>query len=147
MTLSRDVLSLSWEQFQGDTLALVRRVMGEYRGIVAVSRGGLVPAAIVATVLDVRIVETICIASYDGMKQQTARLLKDAVVAGAGEGWLVVDDLVDSGSTFRVVREGLPLARLAVVYAKPDGQGFVDDFAVAVDQQTWVRFPWELAEG
>ena len=57
---------------------------------------------------------------------------------------LVVDDLVDTGATARVLRELLPHAHLATVYAKPAGRPLVDTFVTEVSQDTWINFPWDL---
>ena len=88
-------------------------------GIVAITRGGLVPAHIIARELDIRVIDTVCISSYDDQTQREADVLKS--VAGDGAGWLIVDDLVDTGATGRIVREMLPKAHFATVYAKPAG--------------------------
>ncbi len=111
-------------------------------GIVAVTRGGLVPAAIVARELDVRLVDTLCIASYDEKVKGEVTVLKS--IPGDGEGLLIIDDLVDTGHTARVVREMLPKAHFATVYAKPAGRPMVDTFVTEVSQDTWILFPWDI---
>jgi xanthine phosphoribosyltransferase len=63
--------------------------------------------------------------------------------AGDGEGWLLLDDLVDTGTTARVVRALLPKAHFATVYAKPAGKPMVDTFITEVSQDTWILFPWD----
>jgi xanthine phosphoribosyltransferase len=63
--------------------------------------------------------------------------------AGEGEGWLLLDDLVDTGTTARVVRALLPKAHFATVYAKPAGKPMVDTFITEVSQDTWILFPWD----
>jgi xanthine phosphoribosyltransferase len=63
---------------------------------------------------------------------------------GDGKGVLVIDDLVDTGATARVVREMLPHAHFATVYAKPQGRPLVDTFVTEVSQDTWIYFPWDL---
>ncbi|MCX7630404.1 MAG: xanthine phosphoribosyltransferase [Geminicoccaceae bacterium] len=90
---------VSWEQLHRDAKALAWRLsdLGPFERIVAITRGGLVPAHIIARELDIRIVDTVCIASYDETLQREAVILK--AVHGAGEGWLVVDDLVSTGGT------------------------------------------------
>ena len=62
---------VSWEELHRTSKALAWRLldMKPFKGIVAVTRGGLVPAAIVARELDLRLIETACIASYDGQAQ------------------------------------------------------------------------------
>jgi xanthine phosphoribosyltransferase len=64
-------------------------------------------------------------------------------VEGDGEGWLIVDDLVDTGTTARAVREMLPKAHFATVYAKPSGRPVVDTYITEVSQDTWILFPWD----
>ena len=59
--------SISWEQLQNDCRALagkLLRVRKDWSRIVAIARGGLVPAAIIARELDIRVVDTVCISSY-----------------------------------------------------------------------------------
>ena len=54
-----------------------------------------------------------------------------------------VDDLVDTGTTARIVRNLLPQAHFATVYAKPMGRPLVDTFITEVSQDTWIYFPWD----
>ena len=144
---------VSWDQFHRDARALTWRLSGAgpFEAIVCVTRGGLVPAAIVARELEVRLIETVCVASYHDYQQQGAlSVLKgvaDAIVklnGGGGQGVLIVDDLVDTGKTARIVREILPKAHFATVYAKPMGRPLVDTFVTEVSQDTWIYFPWDM---
>ena len=140
---------VSWDQFHRDARALAWRLSGQgpFTAVVAVTRGGLVPAAIVARELGVRIIETICVASYDYGKQGELDVLKSvdpALISGEGANVLIVDDLVDTGKTAAVVRGILPLAHFATVYAKPAGRPLVDTFVTEVSQDTWIHFPWDL---
>lgn len=110
--------------------------------IICVTRGGLFPAAVLARELEIRWIDTICVVGYDEESRGShASLLK--VPETDGEGVLVVDDLVDSGRTGRIIRELMPKAHFVTMYAKPKGQEVVDDFVVSVDQDTWILFPWE----
>ena len=61
-----------------------------------------------------------------------------------GEDILVIDDLVDTGKTAKCVREMLPKAHFATVYAKPMGSSLIDTYVTAVSQDTWIYFPWDL---
>ena len=139
--------TVTWDQLHRDArqLATVLAPMGPWRGIVAITRGGMIPAAIVARELECRLVETISVASYDEEDRGNPVVLKPAPAAGDGTGFLVVDDLVDHGSTARVVRELLPRAHFAVLYAKPAGRDSTDTFVAEVAQDTWVLFPWDTA--
>jgi xanthine phosphoribosyltransferase len=109
----------------------------------------LVPAAIVARELGIRLIETVCVASYNHTAQGEVRVLKSVAESiaglgdGQGKGVLIVDDLVDTGKTARVVRELLPKAHFATVFAKPMGRPLVDTFITEVSQDTWIFFPWD----
>jgi xanthine phosphoribosyltransferase len=143
---------VSWDQFHRDARALAWRLSGAgpFEAIVCVTRGGLVPAAIVARELDVRLIETVCVASYNHTAQGELRILKDvaktivAIGGGRGKGVLIVDDLVDTGKTAKIVRDILPDAHFATVYAKPMGRPMVDTFITEVSQDTWIYFPWDM---
>ena len=144
---------VSWDQFHRDARALAWRLSGAgpFGSIVCIARGGLVPAAIVSRELEIRLIETVCVASYhDYQSQGETRLLKgiDPQVAAAGgaggTGILIVDDLVDTGRTAATVRELLPRAHFATVYAKPMGRPLVDTFVTEVSQDTWIYFPWDM---
>ncbi len=139
----RRTFPVSWEELHRHSKALAWRLleMGPWTGIAAVSRGGLVPAAIIARELEVRLIDTVCIASYDERSQGRIEVLKD--VPGDGQGWLIIDDLVDTGQTAQVVRDMLPKAHFATVYAKPAGRPQVDTFITEVSQDTWILFPWD----
>src|SRR6059058_5044816 len=95
---------VSWDQFHRDCRALTWRLneVGPFKAVIAITRGGLVPAVIVA-------------------------------------------DLVDTGKTARLVRDMLPRAHFATVYAKPKGRPMVDTFITEVSQDTWIFFPWDTA--
>jgi xanthine phosphoribosyltransferase len=117
-----------------------------FKGIVAVTRGGLVPACLVAREMGIRVIETIAVSSYDAQSQRELAVLKPAVAAGDGAGWLVVDDLADTGNTFRALRTILPKAHFACLYAKPEGAPTADTYVTEVSQDTWIFLPWEDQE-
>src|SRR6201995_3720500 len=115
---------VSWRELHRDARALAWGVadVGPFKGLVAITRGGLVPAAIIARELDIRLIDTVCMSSYseeeaacakDGVhKPGELKLLKGDVgkIWGDGTGWLLIDDLVDTGRTAKAVREMLPKA-------------------------------------
>ncbi|PID41185.1 MAG: xanthine phosphoribosyltransferase [Proteobacteria bacterium] len=135
---------ISWEQLHRDSKALAWRLLDVhyFKGLIAITRGGLVPAAVIARELDIHLVETICISSYDWKdKKGDVEILKS--FTGDGEGWLLIDDLVDTGRTAKVVKEMVPKAHFATIYAKPAGRPLVDTFITEVSQDTWILFPWD----
>src|SRR5712691_12880533 len=112
---------VSWDEFHRNARALAWRLAGAgpFLAIVCVSRGGLVPAGIVARELGIRLIETVCVASYSHITQGELKVLKDvaksiaSIGGGRGKGVLIVDDLVDTGRTAKVVRDILPEAHFA----------------------------------
>ncbi|MFN6953377.1 MAG: xanthine phosphoribosyltransferase [Acetobacteraceae bacterium] len=137
--------TVTWDQLHRDCKALAWRLVekGPYKGIVAITRGGLIPAAIIARELDCRLIESVSIVTYDEEKMGEPRVTKPPAAAGDGEGWLILDDLVDTGTTARLIRSMLPKAHFATVYAKPAGRPTVDSFITEVSQDTWILFPWD----
>ena len=144
---------ISWDQIHRDSRALAWRLDGlgpddgQWRAVVAITRGGMAPAMIVARELDIRTVDTISVKSYDWQDQVEAKVLKapDAELMGDGTGILIVDDLVDTGKTLELVRRLYPKAHFATVYSKPQGRAMVDTFITEVSQDTWIFFPWDMA--
>ena len=134
---------ISWEQLHRDAKALAWRLvdMKIWKGIVAITRGGLVPASIIARELEIRLVDTVCISSYDFKEMGESKILKSVDIDD--ENWLLIDDLVDTGRTANIVRDMLPKAHFATVYAKPEGRPLVDTFITEVSQDSWILFPWD----
>lgn len=144
---------LTWEQVHVACTHLADRIMHAsrvtpLRHILAVTRGGLLPAGILAHPLSIPSIDTIGVVSRLPNGQAIGpRIVKrpevNGPVAQGGIGCLVVDDLVDSGSTFAAIRDLLPHAEYAACFAKPGsptggvhiGQRFPDD--------AWLVFPWE----
>ena len=144
---------VSWDQLHRDARALAWRLdghgpdNGNWRAVVAITRGGMAPAMIIARELDIRIVDTISVKSYNYQSQSEPKIIKtpDDSVVQDGMGILIIDDLVDTGKTLEVVRNLLPAAHVATVYAKPMGRVQVDTFITEVSQDTWIFFPWDMA--
>jgi len=138
---------VTWEQFHRDSRALAWRLLDtkkKWDRIIAVARGGLIPAAIIARELDIHYVDTVCISSYTLMHQRELSILKSVTeFKDRGDKYLIIDDLVDTGKTGKAVRDMIPGAYFATVYAKPDGRPMVDTFITEVSQDTWVLFPWD----
>jgi xanthine phosphoribosyltransferase len=145
--MATQYLTVTWDQLHRDARLLARDLiaLGPWQGIVAVTRGGLIPAAIVAREIGCRLVESVSVAAYEEETIGEPALLKPPAAAGDGTGFLIIDDLVDTGATARVVRALLPRAHFACVYAKPAGRPIADSFVMEVPQDTWILFPWDTA--
>lgn len=142
--MTQKVFTVSWDEFHRNSRALAWRLHQKqaWQKIIAITRGGLIPAGIIARELNIRYVDTICINSYQDRTQGDVKILKG--MSDDSSGILVVDDLVDTGKTAKTIKAMLPNSHLATVYAKPEGQPFVDTFVTEVSQDTWIQFPWDL---
>ncbi|HUK65415.1 MAG TPA: xanthine phosphoribosyltransferase [Anaeromyxobacteraceae bacterium] len=151
MTPYKDEIVISWPELHRDARYLCRVLhdLGDFKGIIAITRGGLIPAALVARELEIRLIDTICVVSYGsgeegGAEKSQGNLQWLKKVEGDGEGWLLIDDLVDTGTTAKAVRELLPKAHFATLYAKPLGRPVVDTFVKEFKQDKWIFFPWDI---
>jgi xanthine phosphoribosyltransferase len=138
---------VSWAEVHRNSKYLVRKLMphGPWKDVIAVTRGGLVPAAIIAREMDIRIVDTLCITTYDDQLKGTLEVLKvpDQAISEHGKDWLLIDDLVDTGTTAKKALQLLPKAYCPTVYAKLQGLLYVNTYFHDVEQDVWVFFPWD----
>ncbi len=146
-----DEIVVSWPELHRDARYLSQQLhdRGTWKGIIAITRGGLVPAALVARELEIRLIDTICVSSYSAGASGTAAQQQSGVqllkgVSGDGDGYLLIDDLVDTGKTAQHVRQMLPKAYFATLYAKPAGRPFVDTCVKEFKQDKWIFFPWDI---
>jgi len=151
MSLPDKAFPVTWDQFHRDARALAWRLAGangNWKAIVCITRGGLVPAAVIARELGIRLIETVCVASYhDYSSQGDLQILKEinpVLLEDEGKDVLIVDDLTDTGKTAAIVRAMVPKAHFATMYAKPKGRPLVDTFVTEVSQDTWIYFPWDM---
>ncbi len=148
----------TWPEYHDDVRDLSRLLSGtSWPAILAIPRGALTPASLVARELNIRLIENLCLSSYDHKEQgREVRVLKpigtgflSSLNLGPARKLLVIDDLTDTGATFGVVRRELgpyaPFAHFAAVYAKPMGKGHLDTYVREVPQNIWIRQPWDMA--
>lgn len=141
-----DKVYINWNDFHQDVKNLCAKIKqsGEYDKIVAISRGGLVPAGIIAYELNIRNSAVINIATYVGAEHlKLDEVDRPEAVGKVDEKTLIVDDLADSGQTFRVMRRQFPKGKYVTVYAKEKGKNEVNLYAREVPDE-WIVFPWDI---
>lgn len=122
--------------------------------IVAIARGGLIPATMISHKLNVPL-EVIHASAYEG----TRRTLKKPIVI---DGWkeqfnqfgtVFIDDIMDTGDTWDAVLYGA--GRLATnmkgqlfTLCKKDKARYTSwiNYGLRVQGDVWVKFPWEIDE-
>jgi xanthine phosphoribosyltransferase len=141
---------ISWTEIHRDARFLSHLLLakGPWKGIIAITKGGLIPAALIARELNIKFIDTVCISSYDGNSDGAAQNQKELevikMIEGDGEGFLLIDDLVDTGKTAKFIREKLPKAYFSTLYAKPEGKPLVDLYVKEFAQSEWIFFPWDI---
>ncbi|MFC7404011.1 phosphoribosyltransferase [Georgenia alba] len=166
-TTGEDREVLGWEQFGGFSRELARDIVASGWMpdlVIAVARGGLLPAGALAYALGVKAMGTLNVEFYTGVGET----LPEPVVLPPlmdtselpGHKVLVVDDVADSGKTLALVMDmirakGLPVdadrdgtvessapvdARSAVIYAK--SASIIDPDYVWRHTDRWINFPW-----
>lgn len=146
---------LSWADIIEDTELLAERIKEfhphPFIAMIAITRGGLIPAGLLSRKLDLRCISTMSLASYTEDNQPSQVLWLDhhskrkelETYNLLGKDLLVVDDLSDSGKTFSFVQEMLPQATYATLYSKPQGRKAVNVCVRTFPQSCWLKFPWE----
>ncbi|QCI15931.1 xanthine phosphoribosyltransferase [Buchnera aphidicola] len=138
---------VTWDMLQIYTKKLAHRLLeriNSYNGIIAVSRGGLVPSALLARELNIRFIDTVCIASYNyDCLKKNRKIIKKA--NSDGEKIIVVDDLVDTGGTAKIIRNLYPKSYFVTIFAKPMGRLLVDDYIIDIPQNVWIEQPWDMS--
>ena len=121
--------------------------------IVAIARGGYVPARILCDFLDVNILASIRIEHYlpGANKQRIARLTDPLAIDIKGKNVLVVDDVNDTGETLEVavhhLKEFSPKGVRVAVLNQKISSGFSPDyFAHKIIKWRWLIYPWAVME-
>ena len=142
-------LNINWQEFHQDTKNLALKLKKEHnldniKGLIAISRGGLIPAGIIAYELDIRTVESVSVVTYDGEEQRDSKEVEIiSSLQSDGKGYIVIDDLADSGNTIDILRAKFPKALFATVYAKTKGLPKTDVYLKEMPQEKWIMFPWD----
>ncbi len=143
---------VTWDEVQEHCRALAQRILDMGRNfdkMLVITRGGMAPASVLARELEIRRIENICVDTYDivdSQKIKMPKLLKPAADEFLSD-VLVVDDLADTGTTLKLVREMTVNPLVVTIFAKPAGESLVDLFQERVAQNVWVRFPWDTEKG
>ena len=136
---------ISFDTYAKDAIKLadmIKKTGRTFRSIIVITRGGLFPATILSAQLNIKKIDTYCLASYANKIGGEIQELKKPVIDT--EDALFVHDLSDSGNTARYVKSVFPDAFFACVYVKEKGKEFPDLYVKEYPQNTWIIQPWEI---
>jgi len=113
--------------------------------LAAVSRGGLVPATIVAHWLDVKEIKFIRLSSYDNQQERSEIIDTTTDIIPDEPNTYIIDDICDSGETVNYLRSKYPHAQIYTLVNK--NQQIQPDFApITEPHNLWINFPWEFED-
>lgn len=145
------VIYYSWEESIQDLHELVRQMtVSDFRPrmVIGISRGGLPPAVMLSAYYNIPMVPLrASLRHFPHWEQYMPGPEEDDL--------LIVDDICDSGATFRRLREDILQAthrtettiKFASLYSNAD-QDFTPDYYVREisqnTEQVWIEFPWKV---
>ena len=147
--MSNNDMHITWQDIHFDGIALAKMVkdkgwLDNCEGLIAVTRGGLIPTGVFCNATGIKNVESICVSSYSFKNNRDLEVIKSIDLENGGAGWIIIDDLVDTGNTYAFLKTLLPKAKRVCLYAKPEGEKNTDLFVKSIEQGVWVHFPWEV---
>ena len=150
---------LSWDRMEQMCVQIsedIRSKNVKIDKIIAVSRGGLIPARILSGLLNNKNLFTIRITFYTkpGVTRDTPHLAEDLSTDVTDKNVLVVDDVVESGKTLALARNYLKergarkVFTAALLDKHVDGKekAAVPDFFCEKIDNKWIVYPWEKFE-
>jgi len=140
----KKIIQYTWTELEIDTILLAENVFDskyKFQKIVAISRGGLFVAGMIAQFFEPCPIETISVSSYqDKLRKKRIRLFTK-IDKISREKVLICDDIVDSGRTILFVKKFYPNSKVVVLHKNHNSRIQPDYFVREVDK--WVRYPWE----
>ncbi len=144
----KNFIKLSWQ----DIDECAKQLSNKIRPIVenkhitklcAITRGGLIPTALLTRELGLRYIDTICVKSYDGTESKEIKILKMVESDNDGSEFLIIDEIAETGKTIEAIRQRLPKATFASLFATAEGKNHVDFYQSIKEDNDWILFPWE----
>lgn len=140
---------ITWDEIKHWSDILAEKIKADCTNLdqatlVAVSRGGLIPAQLVAYKLNIRDVRVMKLISYND--QGTREAIKDISTDRLFDGSDVyfIDDLADSGATVDYIRKRFPSARICTLLMKTCCEEEPDIcIRSGLKAESWLVFPWD----
>jgi len=147
---------ITWEHFYELSRKLVlaiNKASFQPEVVIAISRGGCIPARIICDYLDVFDLDVIKIEHYHGVhKEKTAVLRYPLSAEITGKHVLLVDDVSDTGDSFDVAIQHLLESaepaelKTAVLHHNTVSSYTPDYYTELVHEWRWIIYPWAVME-
>lgn len=145
--MSKKKRILKWGHMHQLSCLLAKKLHDKgIKHVLAVTRGGLFPAQIVAQKLDIHHVATVGCRSYClGNKRGPLEWVGSKPVIEDVSEWVVIDDICDSGQTLREIKKEYPGIRTACLFKREEDRPECDVWVEKVSLDgPWLVFPWEV---
>lgn len=147
-----DELNLSWSDVEQAVNIILNRIGNKkYDYVIGIANGGLIPATLIAKKLKLKTM-SVGLESYDGKDFKNVTLwseINKRIYILQNHGLcLLVDDISDSGKSFNFIKNSYLMNQeihcdTASLVVKPKTTFMPDYFAMSINTDTWVKFPWE----
>ncbi|MCS7127792.1 MAG: phosphoribosyltransferase [Sulfolobales archaeon] len=154
MAAEPEVVFVDWSEVHKAVAQLAHRMVSDGfipDAIYGVLKGGIIPARLLADIVNVDSIGFIGVKFYKSIGETRARpeLTQPPTLPVRSLSILIVDDVVDSGRTLQLAideltRYGAREVRSAVIYLKPWSSFTPDYYYKVIDK--WIAFPWEIGE-
>ncbi len=146
-------MKVSWNRTEKYCIMLYDKINKNFKFdcIVAISRGGLIPARIISDLSYIRDIGNLRIESYDVYNKKEAKITQDISIDIKNKNVLLVDDIADSGDSLILAKNYLlknspKNLMTATLHYKVTSKIRPDFFAEEIDADTWLIYPWEKRE-
>ncbi len=149
-------LQYSWEEINELCKNLAKKIKNSGFNpdvVVAVARGGWVPARLICDHLDIKELYSVKTEHWGVAASTTceARITQPLNVDLRGKKVLVVDDVADTGDTVRIVVEHVMSfspkeLKVAVIDYKKTSSLIPDFYASFMEDWRWIVYPWSIKE-
>jgi len=146
-------MKINWEEIENDCVILYEKINKNFKFncIVAICRGGWVPARIISDLSNVNLIGSLRIESYDVYNKKEAKITQDVSIDVKDKNVLLVDDIADTGDTLMLAKEYLikkfpKNLMIATLHYKQKSKIKPDFFVKEVENDVWIIYPWEKRE-
>lgn len=134
---------MNWGTFQEEIELLSHKIEGDFDLIVGITRGGLIPARLLSSLLDVKKVFCLSVEKDGEERKVVTTILEDIL----NKKILLVEDILETGRTLRVAKAYLEskgaIVKTGCLYRMPHAEIVPDYFLRQID--VILEFPWEIA--
>ncbi|MEW6604953.1 MAG: phosphoribosyltransferase family protein [Thermoproteota archaeon] len=128
----------SWQEIERlvkDIATQVKKSGTRYSCILAITRGGIVPARLLSRELGIDMIQFIPVRNKTVIKSEMPFL-------DTSKRYLVIDDIYDTGDTWRVVAHALSGFNCDFCFCMSRHKSY-GITAMVLDHNKWIVFPWE----